>query len=83
MCVPDGLSDASRNQIHLLLAWLVEGEIVAAQRERVTTSAFGRDSQYDLIVTEILRCHFEVEDAVKTQIHIIESPRKDRNPRVR
>ena len=74
MGMPDGLPDASRNQIHLLLAWFVYGEIVAAQREPVTTGTFGRDSQYHSIVTEILRRHFEVEDTVRTQIHIIESP---------
>jgi hypothetical protein len=48
----------------------------------VTTSALGRNSQYDFIVTEILRYDFEVEDAVRTQIDIIESARKDGNTRV-
>jgi hypothetical protein len=49
----------------------------------VTTSVFGRDSRYDFIVTEILRCHFEVDHVVRTRIDIIESAREDGNTRLR
>ena len=83
MGVPDSLSDTSRSQIDLLHAWFFCAEIVAAYREHVTTRACGRDSQYDFIVTEILRCHFEIEHAVRTQIHIIESAWEDGDTRVR
>ncbi len=83
MGVPDGLAYTSRSEIDLLLTWFFYCEIVAAYRERVTASAFGRDSQYDFIVTEILRCHFEIEHAVRTQIDIIESAWEDGNARVR
>jgi hypothetical protein len=68
MRVPDGLSDAWRSQIDLTLAWFVQGEIFGAQLERVAASAFGRDLQYDVIMTEMLRSHFEVEDAIRTQV---------------
>jgi hypothetical protein len=82
MGMPDGLSDTLRSQLDLLLARFLQGEIVAAQSERVTASALGRNSQYDFIVSGSLGYDFEVEDAVRTQIDIIDAARKDGNTRV-
>ena len=82
MGMPDDLARTFGSQIDLLPAWSFQRQIVAAYRERVTASAFGRDSQYDFIVTEVLRCHFEVEHSVRAQINIIESTREDGNARV-
>ena len=68
MGMPDGLAGTSRSQIDLLRTRFFYAEIVAAYRECVTASAFGRDSQYDFIVTEVLRCHLEIDHAVRAEI---------------
>ena len=77
--MPDGFSDTPGTQIDLLLACSLQGEIFRTYRERVTASSFGRDSQYDFVVTKLLRCHLEVEHAVWSQVYIIGSTRQDRD----
>src|SRR5689334_5717007 len=77
MGVPDDLVRTRRSKVHLRLSGFLERQIVAAYRERVMTCTFGGNSQYEFVVYEILRRHFEVKDAVRTQIDIIRPTRED------
>ena len=82
MRVPDDLARTRRSKVHLRLPGFFQRQIVAAYRERVMTCTFGGNSQYKFIAPEILRRHFEIKDAVSTQIDIIRAARQDGDARV-